>query len=86
MMIWSTQKEMEEVFKAAKLHLKNWRIDILEKRALSTAPISGAAENAKNHTEYKINIDTSLEIFQVPVTSQRLLNIPKSSAVKLQGS
>jgi hypothetical protein len=35
-----------------------------KKRALSTAPIPGAAENAKNHSEYKINIDTSLEIFK----------------------
>jgi hypothetical protein len=36
-----------------------------KKRALLTTPIPGGAENAKNHSEYKINIDTRpLEIFK----------------------
>jgi hypothetical protein len=79
MMIWSTQKGMKEVLETVKLHLKKLEdtyIDLTgeddiddkhvnpKKRALSTAPIPGAAENAKNHSEYKINIDTSLEIFK----------------------
>ena len=92
MMIWSTQKEMEDTLEKVKLHLKKLEdkcADLTNENdgndgkteatghekgneVLPLAP--GIAEDAKNHSNYSIDVTPSSSILKLPTTGQRLFD------------
>ncbi len=86
MMIWSTQKELEETLHKVKDHLKKLEdscIDLTtdnsptkknEKESKPSLVAPGVAEDAENHKGYIIDVSPSSPLFHIPTTGQRLLN------------